>query len=165
MRKKIIDLLTDDSVFIDKPATINVELVDGKTNVSLKGEFADVLGASLDFISGTIESNPIFARHFIRQTIKDKGRRFKKEIKKHNYNIENATMNFHIEADRNIHFFCEGKPIEYILCILAMIEYLVDYYNISYREYYEFFINADDMFVRNRNKERMKGFMKGEFKS
>ena len=153
-KNRMNDLITPEQLFIDKPATINVDIdKNGKIDINIDGTFVDVIGVSFDIISGLCERG--VERKLLRQSIVDR-ETFEKILIEHNHIPKDAYMHMKIDETRYINFECGGKPIDYIVMTVKMIDYLVDYYNITYSEYVEAAFQSDDAFVRNNRKDLMK---------
>ena len=55
-KNRINDLITPEQLYIDRPATINVDIDEnGEIDINIDGVFVDVIGVSFDIISGLCE--------------------------------------------------------------------------------------------------------------
>lgn len=143
---KIVDLLEGTDFITNRPAKIYVTITAlRKADVKIEGDFADILGASFDFVVGLIEKsglNPIV----FTETIRDRGKAFFSLLSSVDKNVLKAavgnTMLFDIDENSNINFRATGCAYGYILGVISMVNYIVKYYDLDYDEYIEFFFGG-----------------------
>lgn len=140
---KIVDLLEGTDFIINRPAKIYVTITaPRKADVKIEGDFADVLGASFDFVVGLIARSGLKPIVFT-ETIRDRGKAFFSLHNSIDKNVLKAvvgnTMLYDIDENSNINFRATGCAYSYVLGVISMVDYIVKYYDLDYDEYIEFF--------------------------
>lgn len=157
--RKINDIVDENYLdfFVDKSASINIEVEDSKVNkVNYKGNFADVIGLSIDMINGLAWQYEIDGKLSFND--------FYHLIKNHDSIINHfyidkdsikASISLFISEDRNIDAIYSGSLLGYSIALNSFIEKFCKDYNIDPMEYEEFAKFGYDQFKKNKCADKM----------